>query len=101
MAMSKEEIEKLLNNAAFFNPIVNHLFEEYDKDKSGFIDLNEFYNCIVQLNSEEFHIAPPKKEDVLKYMDKLDKNSDGKISKEEFRPFIKEILTKLAELGQL
>ena len=85
--MSKEEIEKLLNNAAFFNPIV--------------IELDEFYNCIVQLNSEEFHIPPPNKEDVLKYMDKLDKNSDGKISKEEFRPFIKEILTKLAELGQL
>lgn len=101
MSKTKEEIEKLCNNPSFFNPIVNHIFDDHDKDKSGYIDKSELYNCILELNEEEFHIPPPKKEDIEKYMKQLDVNKDGKITKDEFRPFIKEVIIKMAELGQL
>ena len=60
---------------------------------------NELYECLVKLAKEAFKTNPPKKEDADKVMTELDTNKDGKISKEEFRPFVKGVFLKLAELG--
>lgn len=95
----KEQVEKMLNNEEFFKPLLDSAFDEHDKDKSGFIEKNELYECLVKLAKEAFKTNPPKKEDADKVMTELDTNKDGKISKEEFRPFVKGVILKLAELG--
>ena len=53
---------------------------------------NELYECLVKLAKEAFKTNPPKKEDADKVMTELDTNKDGKISKQEFRKLVKELV---------
>lgn len=93
----KAQIEELVNNEEFFGPAIDAFFQKYDTDKSGFIELEEFYTCLKELNDEAIHIPDFSKEKAKEYLGKLDKNNDGKLSKEECRPFLKQFLLNLME----
>ena len=57
------------------------LFEEFDKDNSGFITVKEFSQVV---RSKFYDNRDPPKTLIAKYMRRFDSNGDGKISFEEF-----------------
>ena len=57
------------------------LFEEFDKDKSGFITAKEFSHVV---RSKFYDNRDPPKKLIAKYMRRFDLNGDGKISFKEF-----------------
>lgn len=64
------------------NSIYKQTFQEYDKDNSGFIDINELANLLKTLFAKsglELDAEASKY-----YMEKFDTSKDGKISLEEF-----------------
>lgn len=62
------------------------LFEEYDKNKNGFIDANELQMIVKDAESEIGLKAIPEQE-VKEAFIKFDKNNDQQLSKEEFQEF--------------
>lgn len=93
----KAQIDELLENESFFLPAAEGIFEAHDTDKSGFIEINEFYDCLKQLNDEAFHIPDFNEKKAEEYLGKLDTNKDGKLSKEEYKPFLKKLLAGISE----
>ena len=87
----KAQIDELLENEDFFLPAAEGIFDAHDTDKSGFIEINEFYDCLKQLNDEAFHIPDFNEKKAQEYLGKLDTNKDGKVSKTEFRVLVKDL----------
>ena len=93
----KAKIEELLNNEEYFGPTVESMFKQYDKDNSGFIDIDEFYTCLTQLNDNSIHLPGFSKEKAKDHLKQLDTNNDGKLNKEECRPFMKQFLKDIIQ----
>lgn len=55
------------------------IFEEVDKDKSGFIEKNELKDALIKIGIN------PTIQEIDKYMLVFDKNKDEKISFDEFK----------------
>ena len=99
--MNKEEVESIVNNDELFDPIVESAFAEHDTNKNGFIEKKELFDCLVKVHKL---ISPQKvitKEDVNQFLQHYDTNKDEKISKSEFKPFMKTVMINLAEMGKL
>jgi Ca2+-binding EF-hand superfamily protein len=88
---TREEVRKKVLDESIFGPIVDDLFNGADKDKSGVIDRAELKGLLAELG-EILGIPPPTEADVENEMKRLDQNSDGKISKQEFRALVKELV---------
>ena len=58
--------------------------------KSGFIEKNELAILLVTILTS-LNIPPSSKDDIERELKRLDTNSDGKISKEEFRVLVKDL----------
>ena len=67
------------------------LFIEFDKNRSGFLDVKEMYNCITKLYSMQGR-APPNYKEVIDVMKEFDDDRNGLIDMAEFR----NILLKLS-----
>lgn len=59
-----------------------NVFLKYDKDNSGFIDIKEMKNLLIDIGAE-FGREPPSDEIVMKFFKIFDFDSNGKISKAE------------------
>ena len=83
-------IRSLIDDPEVFAFHVNKAFEAEDKDNSGYIDVSELGNSLRALQKQ---IGFPEytDEEVKDKFDKLDTSKDGKIQKEEFAAFVKEV----------
>ena len=67
------------------------LFIQFDKNRSGFLDVKEMYNCITELYRMQ-NKAPPTYKEVIDVMKEFDDDRNGLIDMAEFR----NILLKLS-----
>ena len=77
--------------------LMNYLKEQIKNN--GFIENSELQFCISELAKEGFKKTVPSKEEVEKIMNSRDINKDGKLSKDEFKPLVKDICLQLFDKG--
>mmetsp|Transcript_98918 Transcript_98918/g.137414 ORF Transcript_98918/g.137414 Transcript_98918/m.137414 type:complete len:100 (+) Transcript_98918:89-388(+) len=94
-------MEDLLNDPEIIKGFVDEIFNEFDTDKSGFIECSEMDNMMKKLKSEitQDNIKLPDSlsgsaQEVLK---KFDTNQDGKLSREEMQALVKQVLQLAAQ----
>lgn len=92
----REEVKKKVLDESVFGPMVDDLFNSADTDKSGFIDRAELKKLLAELG-QILEIPPPSDNDVENELKRLDDNKDGKISKQEFRKLVKELVLLVVE----
>ena len=85
------ELESLLKNEHKFNKFVSDCFKMADTDNSGLINSEELYNILYTI-STDIRANPPSKEDTKEIVVHLDTDRSGKISLDEFKTLIKDIL---------
>ena len=93
--MSKA-IKDILNNEKKFNEVARVAFDSVDTDKSGQIDGNELEKVMVQI-ATDMGAEPPTKEDVMEVLEHLDEDKSGKISFDEFKVLIRDVLEAMLE----
>eukprot|EP01016_Furgasonia_blochmanni_P024396 TRINITY_DN2630_c0_g1_i2.p3 TRINITY_DN2630_c0_g1~~TRINITY_DN2630_c0_g1_i2.p3 ORF type:complete len:102 (+),score=20.36 TRINITY_DN2630_c0_g1_i2:65-370(+) len=62
-------------------------FYTYDRDRSGSLDMNEFYPAVCQVFQYLNH-PPPSYYDVMYLFQAFDRNGDRRLSKDEFVRFL-------------
>ena len=97
----KEKILELINNELTFDIVFEETFNAMDTNKNGFIEKSELYDMLADISKRAFKYDPPKKEEVEKITSQYDENKDGKLSKEEIKPYLKKLMIQMAELGLL
>lgn len=76
------------------NSMVKQMFDEYDRDKNGFIDRKELKTLFAEM-AEQCNIPKKKVGDYSKKFDECDINKDGKLSYEEFKKLGNELMDKV------
>lgn len=89
--MSKEEIETILNDESKLNEIVKAAFESVDTDGSGYIEEAEL-KVVMTSVARDISMPEPTEQDVAEVLRELDSNRDGKVSQEEFKVLIRQVL---------
>ncbi|CAD8147605.1 unnamed protein product [Paramecium octaurelia] len=62
----------------------NRVFDKYDTDKSGFIEIDELTSLLNNF-AKEIKSQPPTQNEINYMVRYLDKNNDQKISRTEFQ----------------
>ena len=91
---SDELLKKSLFNDFTFLPMVDFYFNSADIDGSGFIEKKEINKFLTKFAKEQ-KMDPPSDKDIEDIINKLDKNKDGKLSKEEFQVLVKKIVKEM------
>lgn len=86
-----KELQSLLKNEHKFNKFTTTAFQMADTDNSGLINSEELYNILYTI-STDIGANPPSKEDAKEIVVHLDTDRSGKISLDEFKTLIKDIL---------
>ena len=94
MADSEYPLSIVLSKPNNLNLIAKDAFEIADKDSNGFIDIDEFGECMKNV-SESFGLNFPEKEKIESEFDRLDGDKNGIIDFEEFKIFVKEIINRM------
>ena len=92
----EKSIKDILSNEKKFNEVAKVAFDSADTDKSGQIDASELEHVCNQMASDN-GFDPPTKEDVFSLLKDLDKDKSGKLNYDEFKVFIKSILTLMLD----
>ena len=87
-------MSEILSKPNNINLIAKEAFEVADKDRNGYIDLDEFGICLKNV-SESFGLNIPNKKNVIEEFERLDLNKNGTIDFEEFKNFVKEIINQI------
>ena len=78
--------------SAYDDALVEVLFNDADKDKSGFLELPEFKALLATYSGrKELAMSDAEVDEAL---NGLDANADGKLSKDEFAALIKKLFHK-------
>jgi Ca2+-binding EF-hand superfamily protein len=81
---AKDEAKRLLNDKAAFDKAYDICFAKYDTNKDGNIDLTEYLpflkDMLTQMGRKQYDFKTSAYN-----FDKADKDSNGQISKEEFK----------------
>jgi Ca2+-binding EF-hand superfamily protein len=93
--MSKA-IKDILSSDKKFNEVAKVAFDSVDSDKSGQIDASELEKVMAQI-ATDMGADPPSKEDVLEVLEHLDTDKSGKISFDEFKVLIRDVLEAMLE----
>ena len=88
--MDKEALEEKVNNGALLDEMVETTFKNADLNKNSFIDRNEL-SILLKNVYGTLGLDPPKEKEINDELKRLDKNSDNKISKEEFKVLVKDL----------
>ena len=91
----KEEILKKVKDPNSVKEAVEKAFEVLDKDKSGFIDKNEFAKALKELGKK--HNLPEPTEEQVAEGKKILEKINGKISKEDLTKIFNAIFKKIEE----
>lgn len=89
--MSKQEIEDILSDEAKLNEIVKAAFESVDADGSGYIEEAEL-KVVMTSVARDINMPEPTEQDVSEVLRELDSNRDGKVSQDEFKVLIRQVL---------
>lgn len=93
--MSKA-IKDILANEKKFTEVAKVAFDSVDTDRSGQIDGAELEKVMVQI-ATDMGAEAPTKEDVQEVLQHLDTDNSGKISFDEFKVLIKDVLEAMLE----
>ena len=87
-------ISEILSKPNNLNLIAQEAFEVADKDNNGYIDLEEFEQCMKNV-SESFGSVLPQKDHVELEFERFDIDKNGTIDYEEFKRYVKEIINQM------
>jgi Ca2+-binding EF-hand superfamily protein len=88
-------LAEILNDPAKLDVVCRSVFQAVDKDGSGQIDVNELSEAMNNI-SEEAGIDRPSEETVQDMMKTLDTDQSGRLSYDEFKVFVTQVLQALA-----
>jgi len=94
--MSK--ISDILKNPDQVNKVAKAVFDQVDTDRSGYVSEGEL-EVLMKNIASQCGIKAPSSSEVAQAMDAMDTNNDGKISLDEFKVLVVEILQALADKG--
>lgn len=94
--MSAAEVNIILNDTEKFNEVVKMIFDEVDKDGSGFINKTEFGHAMTELSAKA-GLPTPNAQNVEEAVKTLDTDEDGKISQKEFSVLVRSLLQGIAQ----
>jgi Ca2+-binding EF-hand superfamily protein len=82
---AKNALKEVLDDEQKFNGYMDKFFDKIDSDQSGFIEKEEVETLIktIALKFKKDFEVPEEK--IITVLESIDKDGDGKISKEEFR----------------
>jgi Ca2+-binding EF-hand superfamily protein len=82
---AKNALKEVLDDEPKFNGYMDKCFDKIDSDQSGFIEKEEVETLIktIALKFKKDFEVPEEK--IITVLESIDKDGDGKISKEEFR----------------
>lgn len=86
----KEQIRRQILDESVFGPMVDKTFYDADLDKSGFIEKAELKILLKGIHAT-LGLSTPTQSEINSELKRLDLNTDGKISKEEFRTLVKDL----------
>ena len=89
--MSAEEIQAILKDESKLNEIAKAAFESVDSDGSGFIEEQEL-KIVMSSVARDIGMPEPSDSDVVEVLRELDTNRDGKVSQDEFKVLIRQVL---------
>ena len=92
---SPEEIQKILTDDRKLHEIAKAAFDAVDTDGSGYIEEPELKTVMSSVASD-IGMDSPSDSDVKDVFLELDANGDGKISLEEFKVLIRQVLELMA-----
>jgi len=102
---------KQTKEEAEFNELIRKTakegFEEYDKNKSGYIDLSEVEVIVKEIvNTPDAYTGPKLSDEQIKQKSKellsqFDTNKDNKLSFDEFMEFMKQFMYSVAAYGSV
>uniref|UniRef100_A0A7S3J443 EF-hand domain-containing protein n=1 Tax=Euplotes harpa TaxID=151035 RepID=A0A7S3J443_9SPIT len=87
----KKSIDDILSDENRLKAVADKQFDKYDEDGSGTIDIKEFRTEIQALYTK-LGKKPPTKRKIHEMMEKIDKNGDMLIDREEYVAHVKFIL---------
>ena len=90
-------MKKKMLDDKIFGPLVDKTFEEFDKNKSGFLEIEEFAPLLKDIH-KTLHLPPPSELVVEKELKKLDHDKDGRLNKEEYSELIEDLISYTIEL---
>jgi Ca2+-binding EF-hand superfamily protein len=90
------QVKTILSNDQMFVEVAKVAFDSVDTDRSGQIDALELEKVMAQIASD-MGAEAPSKEDVAEVLEHLDTDKSGKISFEEFKVLIKDVLECMLE----
>lgn len=86
-----EELRAIIADDSRLTEITKAAFDSVDTDGSGAIEENELKQ-VMQAVASDIGMSEPSDSDVSEVMKELDVNNDGKISLDEFKVLIKQVL---------
>jgi len=89
-------IQSILNNPEKLHAVTKAAFDSVDADKSGFLEINELEEVMKSV-AKDIGIDSPSQNEVKDVLSELDTNNDGKLSLEEFKTLIVQVLTMMAQ----
>ncbi len=82
---AKNALKEVVDDEQKFNGYMDKFFDKIDSDQSGFIEKEEVETLIKKIAlkfKKDFEVPEEK---IITVLESIDKDGDGKISKEEFR----------------
>ncbi|CAG9313660.1 unnamed protein product [Blepharisma stoltei] len=92
---SPEEIRAILRDERKLHDIAKAAFDAVDTDRSGFIDEPELRTVMCSV-ANDIGMDTPSDSDVRDVLRELDTNRDGRISLDEFKVLIRQVLELMA-----
>ena len=94
---AKDLVKKKMMEEKILSPLVDKTFEEFDKNRSGFIEMEEFIPLIKDIH-KTLHLPPPSQLEIERELKRLDNDKDGRLSKNEYRELIEDLIIYTNEL---
>jgi len=95
--MSARDIyQGMLGNEQSLNQFTKGIFDDYDKDGSGELEVSEFREALNQI-ANLFCLEHLNDEQFLEQLKRIDKDDDAKINLDEFKPVAVDLLKGLIE----
>ena len=88
--MDKETLKEKLKDGALLDEMVDTTFNNADLNKNSFIERSELAILLKSIYGT-LGLNPPEEKEIDDELKRLDKNKDQKLSKEEFKVFVKEL----------